>query len=213
MKRALAAVLILVAPTSTACFGAVAGTTSTEHGPGTSPAPAPPPGGSGPAAPSTPSAPAATPPGERCLPDTETIDFGVGGAGLAGVEGKPVWAHAVERNASVEANWKLASGLAVVVRLGATVAGGAFELACPRSLAVDSDYPAFAVFVDANGDGFCDPDDLGAFEQNYAWIASQKTVGSTFAASDFRPVSTWQGLVGTGADRVDFCGYFGFPTR
>jgi hypothetical protein len=49
------------------------------------------------------------------------------------------------------------------------IAQGAFTVDCPAAAKDNSDYPYFAVWIDANRDGKCNAGDFGVDGSRYGW--------------------------------------------
>jgi hypothetical protein len=91
-------------------------------------------------------------------------DFRMWAQGLTAWEGHRVVAAAIENELGGGARTSTRP-----VHIAGTIRGGAFSLACARSLHTNYGYPSYAVYVDVDGDGRCGPGDVAHQSQRYGW--------------------------------------------
>lgn len=143
--------------------------------------------------------PAPDPHADRCV-STGTLGFSLRGVGFDALEGKTLRAAAVQPTDEERV---------VVVRLTTTIVGGAFSVSCPRSLEPNSRYPAYALFVDADSDGRCGPEDLALDWLLYAWLYDVDVDIEPGAGTMGIP---WQPVGDLESWGVPFCEAYGFDS-
>ncbi len=147
---------------------------------------------------------------EVCADDR---DFGasVSGTGLDAHEGRFVWVSAVEPDPETKEN-------PIVVHLRATIANGAFELACPSGLTETFLYPSLTVVLDADDDGACSDGDIAFTSQLFGWdrevhYAIEGDAAVSYVEGQAVPLTddAWHPVTDmAGFDGGPFCDYY-FP--
>ncbi len=140
-------------------------------------------------------------PEDHCVGDG-TLDLNVFGDLLTDYEGKQAYVSLLEGQASDSPPLR-------IVTLSGTITNGAISFECLDSLHVTEWYSGLAVAVDANDNGACDSDDMGATKQYFGWqndvyfefskIAEEPTFGLEPVDELAAPVGVDEGTTFCGA--------------